>query len=334
MRREKPLVSIVVPAYNEEKEIQNALSEMKKQTYPNTEVIVIDDGSTDKTFEAARESGNSIKNFLIVKTNHAGPSASRNAGVKQSKGDIVFFGECDCVYDQDYLEQAVKCLEQEPEAGAVCLTGAPLIERNTIANRCVNLENILQHNLLNSGKIKPFYAWVYRKSVLEQINGFDETLFQAEDKDLFQRAIQAGCKVAWVPGIHWRHKRSETMIELAGKWFSRARMRLLYSLKHRRRFDIGKSIFPVWLLILGLVLMVFVPLLGSALVLLVALGILYRSLRTTSRTWKSVQQKSIFLYYPVFVLVRNFSSGLGYSYGLFRYVGLRIGGGKITYESV
>ena len=89
LRMDNPLVSIVVPAYNEEKEIQNALSEMKKQTYPNTEVIVVDDGSTDKTFEVAKKSGNSIKNFLIVKIDHAGPSASRNAGVKHSNGDIV-----------------------------------------------------------------------------------------------------------------------------------------------------------------------------------------------------------------------------------------------------
>ncbi|MDG7002051.1 MAG: hypothetical protein JRN15_23365, partial [Nitrososphaerota archaeon] len=199
----------------------------------------------------------------------------------------------------------------------------------------VNLENVLQHTLLNSGKIKPFYAWVYRKIVLEQVNGFDETLFQAEDKDLFRRVKQAGFKVAWVPGIHWRHKRSETLIELAGKWFARARMRFLYSLKHRLIFDIGKSIFPVWLLVLGLILIGFIPVFGGALILLVALAILYyQSSRTMSKTWSSIEQKRIFLYYPVFLMVRNFSSGLGYTYGLFRYIGLRMVGREITYQSV
>ncbi|MDG6994405.1 MAG: glycosyltransferase [Nitrososphaerota archaeon] len=329
-----PLVSMVLPVFNEEKEIRNALAELGKQTYSNSEIIVVDDGSSDKTCEIAGEVGNSLKNFRVIRTKHRGPSSARNEGTKESKGDIVFFGECDCVYDADYLDKAVVALKKNPEAGAVCLTGGPLNLKSTLATDCIELENKLQHKLLEEGKIKPFYAWVFRREALEKTGGFDERLFQAEDKDLFRRVTEAGYKIAWVPGINWRHKRSETLSELSRKWFARGRTRVLYSLKHGLVTDLAKTLFPLWVFALGVLLLLYSPLVGGMLILLVLLLFLGQSLRIVLYVRPDSDLAKLVFIYPVFLIARNFSSGLGYSYGLLRYLGLRIQGVEITYDKV
>ena len=316
-------MSIVLPAYNEQQEIESAISEMEKQSYKNREILIVDDGSTDNTFNAAKQIAVALNDIQVITTSHGGPSHARNVGIKSSSGEIVFFGECDCTYSADYLELAVKALQDKPTAGAVCLTGGPLEIRRTVAIRCIYLENVLQHTLLNAGKIKPFYAWVYRKEALDKVGGFDENLFQGEDKDLFRRVVSDGNEIAWIPGIHWWHKRSETLFEMAKKWFSRARTRLLFSLKNRLFFDMAKTMAPVWLVVLGIVLLISSQyLVGGILLAVVAAGIFVQAFRTMTATWSSVTEKSVYVYYPVYLATRNFSSGLGYTYGLIRLISL------------
>lgn len=311
-----PLVSVILPCYNESKEVISAISEIKKQTYREAEVILVDDGSTDNTVEIARDATKDERNFRIVEMTHHGLTHARNVGIKESKGEIVFFAESDCVYDPTYLEEAIQSFEQNSEASAVCLTGGPLKLRSTLATESVEIENLLQHKFLKEGKIKPFYAWIFRKEALLKIGGFDETLFQGEDKDIFRRFTEAGYKVAWVPGIHWRHKRDETTLQLARKYVVRGQSRLLYVLKHRLMLDLGKKVGPLWLLILGLGLLFFLPTVGALLVLLVAAAIAIGPIRNMVLTWSLVSKKRYLIGYPIFVAIRNLSTGLGYTIGL------------------
>src|SRR5579875_599202 len=147
------LVSIVLPAYNEENEILSALHDLDSQTYQDKEIIVVDDGSTDSTASLAESFAARNDHTKVIRAKHAGPSAARNLGIKFSSGDVIFFGECDCSYDSRYVERAMNALRANPEAGAVCLTGAPLkvrsnrfmlgciggmcyIRRGDLTNRC------------------------------------------------------------------------------------------------------------------------------------------------------------------------------------------------------
>ncbi|MGH2638808.1 MAG: glycosyltransferase family 2 protein, partial [Rhabdochlamydiaceae bacterium] len=264
-----------------------------------------------------------------------GPARARNVGIQDSRGEIIFFGECDCVYDSDYLEKAVQALEKDPAAGAVCLTGAPLVLKNTLGTACLEVENKVQHRLLREGKIRPFYAWVYTRDALEKVGGFDQKLFQAEDKDLFQRVTKAGYHIAWVPGINWRHKREETMQKLAMEWFIRGRTRILYVLKHGQTLDLMKSLAPLWLFIIGFaVISTLSTLIGLALVI-ISLGIpaLY-SFRVIRASWPEVPKKGIYLWYPMFVLIRNFDLAFGYSYGLFRIFVRKIQRKPVSWQTI
>lgn len=297
------LVSVVIPVYNAEKDIHMILNEVRKQTYRNVEVIVVDDGSTDQTLTVAMHACSQIPNARAIGTNHGGASHARNVGLQSSRGDTVFFMEVDCTYEQQYIQKAVELLDAQPEISAVCLTGAPLKLRHTLAVECIDVENKVQHRLLNEGKIRPFYAWFYRRPAILSVGGFDEKLFQGEDKDLFRRFEGAGYTVGWIPGIHWWHKRDQTLPELAGKWFSRGRMRLLYLLKHRLFGEILRTLTPLWLTIVGILIALAVPLLGLGIIVVVAAAILLHSLKNVYISWPLVARKRVYLGYPLFVLV-------------------------------
>jgi glycosyltransferase involved in cell wall biosynthesis len=331
----QPTVSIVLPVYNSSKDLIPTLAELERQTYPNKEIIVVDDGSTDETWTVAQSAERAGHQVRVIRTEHGGASHARNTGTNASKGGIVFFAESDCVYEPQYLERAMSEMSAHPSAGAVCLTGAPLMVKSTLATECIDIENKVQHKLLSEGKIKPFYAWVYRRDVLLELGGFDERLFQAEDKDLFKRLKAAGFEVLWVPGIHWRHKRDQTLFQLTRKWFERGRSRLLYSLKHRMLAELAKNMVPV--ACVAAAIAVFAtdsPLAGSLLLVGIVCVFVVFSLRTVSITWSVVSRKRFFIGYPIFILARNLSTGLGYWGGLFSMVVRKIQGREINWSTV
>ncbi len=333
-KRVAPKVSIVLPAYNEADEIKSSILEMEKQTYKDREIIVVDDGSTDGTSDVVSGYARQREGIRSLRTARGGPSHARNVGIRESQGEIIFFGECDCTYEEDYLEKAVERLSADTSAGAVCVTGAPLVTKSTWATECLCLENAVHHRLLNEGKIKPFYAWVYRKDALKKVGGFDETLFQAEDKDLFHRISDAGYGVQWVPGIHWRHRRYETTLQMARGWFSRGRTRILYTLKYRLAFDLGKTILPLWLLIFGILFALFHPLMGLVVALLGMILTSVGSLKVIRLSWSATKSRRIYFWYPFFVGIRNLSLALGYSYGLISIASKRIQGKSVSWNNV
>lgn len=94
------IISVVIPTYNEEKDIADCLNSLKQQSYKPLEVIIVDDGSTDNT-------RNIIKNFKDIKLiegQHKGPGFSRNLGAKTAKGHILIFVDADMTFDKDYIK--------------------------------------------------------------------------------------------------------------------------------------------------------------------------------------------------------------------------------------
>jgi GT2 family glycosyltransferase len=311
-----------------------SIGEVEQQTFDSYELIIVDDGSTDDTFSVASRGATSMSTTRVIKTEHLGPSHARNVGMEAAKGEIVVFIESDCVYDHSYLSKAVAKLGQDPSASAVCLTGAPLITRSTMATRCIDIENKVQHKQLSEGKIKPFYAWVFRKADLIKLGGFDEKLFQSEDRDVFRRMKVAGYHIALVPGVNWRHRRNQTTSELARKWFLRGRTKILYTIKHGLTYEALRTMLPFWATVTGVVMFAFSPLLGTAILGVVAAAFIAYSVRVASLSWSLVDEKRAFLGYPLFALVRNFSTALGYTTALPIIISKKVQGKEISWNSL
>ena len=82
-------VSVIIPAYNAEKTIGKTLEALLNQTYKDYEVIVVDDGSKDRTSEIMKKYMKKSKKIKLIKQKNAGPAAARNNGAKHSKGDVL-----------------------------------------------------------------------------------------------------------------------------------------------------------------------------------------------------------------------------------------------------
>lgn len=105
-------VTVVIPVYNEEKYLGFCLSSLSAQTYKNKEIIVVDDGSTDKSTAIAKK--HKVK-LLLQK--HQGPGAARNLGVSSSLGDIIVFADADMRYDGHYIEKLIKPILEHKAVG-------------------------------------------------------------------------------------------------------------------------------------------------------------------------------------------------------------------------
>lgn len=105
-----PLISVIIPAYNVEKTIKRCLCSINNQTYKNIELIVIDDGSTDKTLKIIKGLFNNQNNVKIYSVNHVGIAEVRNIGIEKSAGDYITFVDSDDTVDNDYIEYLYKLL--------------------------------------------------------------------------------------------------------------------------------------------------------------------------------------------------------------------------------
>ena len=99
-----PLVSVVIPTYNEEKDIEECIRTLLMQSYKNIEIIIVDDGSTDKTKEIVGK----FKKVKLIQGEHKGPGFSRNLGAKHAKGKILIFVDADMYFDKDYVKNLTK----------------------------------------------------------------------------------------------------------------------------------------------------------------------------------------------------------------------------------
>ncbi len=96
----EPLISIIIPVFNEEKDIALCLESLRAQTYKNTEIIVVDDNSSDSTVKIANEF-----NITLLKQPHLGPGPARNLGAKIAKGTILVFVDADMTFEKEFIDR-------------------------------------------------------------------------------------------------------------------------------------------------------------------------------------------------------------------------------------
>jgi glycosyltransferase involved in cell wall biosynthesis len=199
------LVSVVIPAFNSQKTIQETIESVLKQSFSNFELIVINDGSQDITLEIlANIKDSRLKVFSYP---NAGVSISRNRGIYQARGEYISFLDSDDLWTSDKLETQLKALQSNPKAGVayswtsyIDETGKFLYPGNQVALNGKVYEQLILHNFIESGS-----NVLIRREALNQVGGFDESLFGPEDWDLLIRlAAQYDFVVIPIPQILYR----------------------------------------------------------------------------------------------------------------------------------
>lgn len=185
----KKLVSIIIPAYNAANHISECLSSVKKQDYSQIEVIVIDDGSTDDTMKIVT---NDFKWVRIVSQVNRGPSAARNWGIKEARGEYLCFVDADDIVSHDMVSRLMFGLEKNQVDFAVCGIYMFNDDRKIFRHIPVSAEtqnifgnkNIFQYiyPFFNTYKVNAPYGRIFRKKIILQNSiKFDEHLSLGED---------------------------------------------------------------------------------------------------------------------------------------------------------
>jgi cellulose synthase/poly-beta-1,6-N-acetylglucosamine synthase-like glycosyltransferase len=204
-----PFVSIIVPVYNEEKVVADSIKSLLELNYSNYEIIVVNDGSTDKTKEVAAQlvgyqkgRYSDIKVSLIDKPN-GGKSRALNAGIRYSKAEIVLCMDGDSQLSPDSVRLAVRHFVN-PEIGAVA-GNVKVINRGKFYTDLQALEYIEGLNMARSAQsfvrlvnIIPGPLGLFRKKAVEEAGYYSSDTF-AEDADLTLKILANGWKIYYEP---------------------------------------------------------------------------------------------------------------------------------------
>lgn len=155
--RSNKLVSIIVPVYNVEDYLKRCIDSILVQTYPNIEIVLINDGSTDSSPEICQFYSDKYKNIVLINKENGGLSMARNDGIKASKGYYVYFLDSDDSIDDDTIEYLVNLIEK---SGADIATGCvrDIIKDRTVESTKANEKYEIKEKIYKGDNI--LFEWM------------------------------------------------------------------------------------------------------------------------------------------------------------------------------
>lgn len=321
-------VSVVVAAFNAEETIEPLVQSLLNLDYPDYEVIVVNDGSTDNTREILQKYP-----VTLIDQENQGASAARNRGLMEASGEIVAYTDSDTVVDRGWLKELVKHFEDR-RVGAV--TGKIVFGRD---DHCTSWVRSLDFELRNARRgpltrLANGPNSVFRRGLLLEVGGFNPRWFHAEDTEVSYKIWNKGYKIIYEPDAVVYHAPESEWVDFLRKRYRDAKgfTRVLYS--HTRSAAIKDDFVT-----LGMKIQ---PLLFAVLLLsspLIALSFLVPSLEVFPLIWIILFSFGVLLNLPfslevasrsgrggflfkclTLTLARGFCWGLGLVIGLLKNI--------------
>ena len=314
-----PEYSVIVPAYQAADIVGACVRALEQQTVDRAryEIVVVDDGSTDATSDAAREAGAD----RVLRVPHGGPAAARNAGIESARGEIVLFTDADCEPAEEWIARMVAPLDNPQVMG---VKGTYRTKQPSLIARLVQLEFDIRYERMAELPRIDFvdtYAAAYRRALFVQHGLFDTAYIAAEDVDLSFRLAQAGhwlvfAPDAWVwhrhPATLWRYLARKARF---GYW--RAMLYVRYPDKITGDAHTDPALKPQFALValfgLAAIAGVFWPLAWIAASFLL---VLFLATTLPFVRWAWQRDRAVALIWPGVTLLRVFVQGLGLAVGL------------------
>ena len=195
MRGTNSAVSVIIPAYNSEAFLAEALGSVLAQTYRPAEVIVVDDGSTDRSADVAR----SFEGVRYIYQANRGPATARNTGIALARGEFIAFLDHDDVWLPNKLEVQMEFLLSHPHVGfTICRVENFLDKRFSLPPAARTIALMKEQINLNT--------LVIRRGVFDRLGFFDPTYLIGHDLDWIVRAKDLGVEIAILPHVLLRRR--------------------------------------------------------------------------------------------------------------------------------
>lgn len=180
-------VSVVVPCFNAGQHLNDAVQSALAQTWPDLEVVIVDDGSSDDTTLRLLEETHWPRTRIFHQSSNAGPSAARNRAIREARGEYILPLDADDTIEPTYVEKAVAVMNKHPEVGCVyCKAMKFGAEQGPWELPPYQLEELVIDNVI-------FVTALFRKADWQAIGGFDERLRHGvEDYDFWVKMVSSG----------------------------------------------------------------------------------------------------------------------------------------------
>ena len=247
-----PLVTIILPAYNEAKVIEKTINSLIQLSYRPKEIIVVNDGSKDDTLNIARTIAKKESIKVISKTN-GGKWSALNKGIEEANGEIMVCIDADTILERNAIEYLIPYFDDKRIAAVA--GNIKVGNRNKNLTKLQALEYVLDLNILRRsessiGKITvvPGPLGAFRKSVIKQVGFYSGDTF-AEDSDLTMKILKAGYKIKYEKRALGYTEAPSTLIDLAKQRYRWYRGQIQTMKKH------VDAIFSVpWVFFNGIIL--------------------------------------------------------------------------------
>jgi glycosyltransferase involved in cell wall biosynthesis len=198
-RSENPYVSVIMPAYNRSNYLGRSISSFINQTYQNCELIVVDDGSNDNTFQVVSEYMNLHDNIRFLRHSNRKASLSKNAGIQAATGKFIAFLDSDDEYKPDYLEKRVQFMDANPAVDLI--EGGAIVVGDEYLKDKFDLSRKIHFSACHIGAT--FFG---KAEVFIALAGFDKDIFYSEDSTFWEKAEMMFnvTKVAWPGYVYYR----------------------------------------------------------------------------------------------------------------------------------
>ncbi len=231
-----PMVSVVICAYNAERTMRDCLDSMRRLDYPNFEVIIVDDGSRDRTALISTD----FPEFRLIRQPNKGLGVARNVGMQAARGEIIAYTDSDCVVDPHWLTLAVHSMVENNFDGCGGPNYAPH-EDGWVEASCAASPGAPCHVLVAGDRAEHLAGcnMLFAKAALAKIGGFDPQFTAAgDDVDICWRMLDAGFKLGFSPAAFVWHFRRNTIKAYYGQQRGYGRAEAMLYPKYPERFNL------------------------------------------------------------------------------------------------
>lgn len=218
---ELPYLSVIVPVYNDPSGIGRTLESLTDQTLPQSvyEIVVVDNGSTDETKSVVSDYAAVNENLsLEVEDEVQGSYAARNRGIRASTGEVLAFVDADMSVDPDWLRHVVAEMERRDADYLACEVQLyPPGDEETLAGMYNRLTDLRVGHFLREMRFAPTCSLVVRRSLLEDVGGFDPRFRSSGDFEFGNRVHDAGRMLHYDPDVTMYHPERTTVTALLRK---------------------------------------------------------------------------------------------------------------------
>ena len=216
----QPFISVIIPVYNDPQGVKDTLESLVNQTYPNYQIIVADNGSTDSTLDVVHDFSEKYPDLIevVVEDSIQSSYAARNKGIKTAKGSIIAFVDADMSVKDDWIQKISESMEKNKADYLACRVDI-YSDDESLVSKYNMLTGFPLEEYVYTRHFAPTCCLVVKRKIFDELGDFDSNLISGGDYEFGVRVYNSGKQLFYDPEIVMYHPARSTLKQLIKKSF-------------------------------------------------------------------------------------------------------------------